>query len=361
VLHRLADQFSKVQLKGDAIDLNRYLPPAPEKTDAAPEQKAEASAPKQPIKLDLPDDPIDVAPLRSLNLDADIAFAKVQFKQIAADTVHLKLLAQKGLITLQDLSTNLLGGNVALHGSADARGDAIKVALNQKANSIAADLDLGEFIHKFSLHGKTNLATTLSTQGKSVKTLANNLNLSSDFAMTDGKILGANASALTCEGIALVHGETISTRDWPQETAFEQLNSTIKMTGLNVSNTTQLQAAKLKLNGEGTVDLNRMFVDYGLITYILGDLGEQAHAACRYNEKFANIGIPIRCKGELNGIKATFCLPDKERIGEMAKTLLKQEASRKAEKEVDRALDKHLGEGNSEAKDAVKGLLKKIF
>jgi AsmA protein len=318
-LHRLADQFSKVKLAGDTIDLNRYLPPEPEKADPAPDQKTADTAQKAPIKLDLPDEPIDVAPLRSLNLDADISFANLHFKQIAASKVHLKLLAQKGLITVQDLSTQLLGGDLALNGTVDARGDALKVALNQKASNIAADLDLGEFIHQFSLHGLTNLTTTLNTQGKSIKSLADGLNLSSDFAMANGKILGGNASALTCEGIALVHGETISTRDWPQETTFEQLTTSIKMTGLNVTNTTMLQAAKLKLNGEGTIDLSRMYVDYGLTTYILGDLSpETGHTACRYNEKFANVGIPIRCKGELNGIKATFCLPDKERIGAMA-------------------------------------------
>lgn len=358
VLHQMESQFSKIRLNGDTIDLNRYLPPAPENTESAPETKSEASANKEPIKLDLPDEPIDMAPLRALNLDAEIGFANMQFKKIAAEKVHLKLLAQKGLITVQDFSTQMLGGNLALTGTADARGDALKLALNQKASNIAADLDLGEFIHQFSLHGLTNLATALNTQGTSVKSLADNLNLNSDFAMTDGKILGANASALTCEGIALIHGQSISTRDWPQETAFEQLNSSIKMTGLNVINTTTLQAAKLKLNGEGSVDLSRMYVDYGLTTYILGDL---EHEACRYNEKFANVGIPIRCKGELNGIKATFCLPDKERIGAMAKEVLGQEAARKAEKEVDRALDKHLGEGDNATKDAVKGLLKKIF
>lgn len=362
VQHRLTDQFSKITLAGDRIDLNRYLPPEPEKTASAPEAKTEAAGNKEPIKLDLPDDPIDVAPLRALNLEADIRFASLQFKQIAASQAHAKLLAQKGLITVHDLSTQLLGGEMALTGSVDARGDALKVALNQKASNIAADLDLGEFIHQFSLHGKTNLTTALTTQGKSIKSLADSLNLSSDFAMADGKILGGNASALTCEGIALVHGETISTRDWPQETTFEQLTTSIKMTGLNVTNTTTLQAAKLKLNGEGTIDLGRMYVDYGLTTYILGDLSpDPGHEACRYNEKFANVGIPIRCKGDLNGIKATFCLPDKERIGAMAKELLKGEASRKAEKEVDRALDKHLGEGDNATKDAVKGILKKIF
>lgn len=364
VLHRMESQFSKIRLNGDTIDLNRYLPPEPEeKAETAKEEsKNEEPKNKEPIKIDLPKDPIDIAPLRKLNLDAEIGFANMQFKKIAADKVHLKLQAQNGLITLEDFSAQLLGGNATLSGTADARGEVLKLALNQKASNIAADLDLGEFIHKFSLHGLTNLTTTLNTQGTSVKSLADNLNLNSDFAMTDGKILGANASALTCEGIALVHGQSISTRDWPQETVFEQLNSNIKMNGLNVNNTTNLNAAKLKLTGDGAVDLNRMFVDYDLTTYILGDLSpEPGHEACRYNEKFANVGIPIKCKGELNGIKATFCLPDKERIGAMAKELLGQEAARKAEKEVDRALDKHLGEGDNATKDAVKGLLKKIF
>jgi hypothetical protein len=101
-----------------------------------------------------------------------------------------------------------------------------------------------------------------------------------------------------------------------------------------------------------------MKVDYSLTTYILGDLG---HDACRYNAKFANVGIPIRCQGDLNGIDAKFCLPDKDKLGAMAKELAKQEVKRKTDKEVDRALDKHLGPGDNQKKDAVKNLLKKIF
>lgn len=355
VFHRMENQYSKVNLNGDTINLNRFLPPVTDTPTPAP---APTSQNKEPIKIDLPDDPIDLAPLRKLALDAEISMDKVLAKEISAEKVHLKLHAQNGLITLDDLSSQLLGGSIAINATADARGDVLKVKLDQKAKDISADMDLGEFIYQFALQGKTNLNTALTTQGSSIKTLADNVKLQSDFSMIDGKILGANAAALTCEGIALVNGQSISTSKWIKETEFDQLNGSVTMNGLDSGNTVTLQAAKMKLQGDGKIDLNRMLLDYTLTTYILGDLG---HEACRYNPKFANIGIPIKCKGDLNGIDATFCLPDKDRIGEMAKDLLKQEASRKATKEVDRALDKHLGGGDSETKDAVKGLLKKLF
>ena len=104
----------------------------------------------------------------------------------------------------------------------------------------------------------------------------------------------------------------------------------------------------------GAIDISKSNIDILASLKVIGELGDNA---CRVNDKVKQIGIPIRCQGALDTPPAELCKLDTSRLGDMAKELAIEEGKRKANKEIDRALDKHLGD----KKDQVKSLFNKLL
>ena len=111
------------------------------------------------------------------------------------------------------------------------------------------------------------------------------------------------------------------------------------------------------MDAEGPIKLATNALDIRMGLRVIGDMGERA---CRVNEKFKHIPIPVRCKGKFDTPPAKLCKLDSQRLREASKQVAVKEGKRKLEKELDRTLKKHLGD-KDELKDAAKSLLKKLF
>jgi membrane-bound lytic murein transglycosylase MltF len=115
----------------------------------------------------------------------------------------------------------------------------------------------------------------------------------------------------------------------------------------------------------------------GLLHVTQGDLvydldllasGEEGIAACRVNEKFKAVAIPVNCSGSINKPSDVVCELNQKKLLSTLAAQAKVEAKRKIDKEVDLALDKHLDqnidkyiEKDSELSKQLKDSFRRLF
>ena len=104
----------------------------------------------------------------------------------------------------------------------------------------------------------------------------------------------------------------------------------------------------LSVNGDGSLDLRVLGMDYRVGIIIEGDKSEMPDPACQINPRYVGLEWPLRCRGPLElGAKA--CRVDKEGLGKVGAKLATEKLGEKIEEK--------LGDKVSpELKDALKGL-----
>ena len=89
-----------LRLEGGVLDIDRYLPPpAPGATKAAP-AKPKAAERRNPLDA-LPDDPIDLAPLRNVEADIQIAMGGIKAAGYEVGRIAFSAVMADGEIGLQ--------------------------------------------------------------------------------------------------------------------------------------------------------------------------------------------------------------------------------------------------------------------
>jgi AsmA protein len=157
---RLAvDDFAKkalrVQLQGDKLDADRYLPPR--SADAASASAArqsevadsEAGAIAAGGTTPLPDKPthgawstdrlLPIQLLRDLDLRADLSLGQLTLHQLPIQNAFLKAEASGGLLTLEQLSGSLYNGSFQTSGLLDVRPEQPLLALQSKLERVPVE------------------------------------------------------------------------------------------------------------------------------------------------------------------------------------------------------------------------------
>ncbi len=352
-------QALKLKLEGDTFNLDHYLPPPNSDAQTAPPAK-DSSPDKDRLQAQT-----ELLPLDTIRqLDMDIAFTQQSLiaKKLLIEKLNLQLSAKKGLLTLKDLSARSHQGTFVTTALLDARSDSAE----WKADNTIRGLNLGSLIQALdiqkaedtiNLSGSLNLNTSLSSKGNSLPSLQANALAQSQFEVLEGELQGLNLKALSCKGLALINRDSLDTANWPSSTAFDQLKGQVTLAKEVVNSRFELSSAGLNMDAEGPIKLATNALDIRMGLRVIGDMGERA---CRVNEKFKHIPIPVRCNGKFDTPPAKLCKLDSQRLREASKQVAVKEGKRKLEKELDRTLKKHLGD-KDELKDAAKSLLKKLF
>ncbi len=359
----LANQAVKLNLAGDNINVDNYLPP-PAKTET--KESSATDAPTADTAATGDESLLPLETLRSLNLDIALTQKALKVKGLLVEDTKIDLEAKDGVINFNKAIGSLYEGSMQLNVSVDAKTE----KPNYKANKSLSNLNLGALFEALEIQGKedlgsisglTNAKATISSKGNSINAIKAAALADIKFDIAEGAINGLNMKALACEGFALVNKEDVSTRDWPMATPFDTIAGTAKLANQVTTLDFDIVTSGLTIESGGDFNIDTMFMDLGAGLRVTGDLGENA---CRVHEKVKGLIIPVKCEGALSTPPAELCGLDSKRLLRSVEDLAKSEAKRKAKKEIDRALEKHLGgdegEGNS-AKDAAKNLLKKLF
>ncbi|MCQ4273907.1 AsmA family protein [Stutzerimonas degradans] len=365
-LSDFARQALRVELKGDRLDLDRYLPPVAKETaqDTARqgEVKASEAAALGNGTTPLPDKPtqhawsseklLPIERLRSLDGNLDLSVGSLTLRKLPLENFVLKARGKGGLLDLQTLRGNLFGGRVESAASLDVRPALAQLSMQMQLSSIPVERLLESQGEKVTLKGQLNLDSDLHTQGNSQKDWIDNLNGKAGFLVDNGVLVDANLEQQLCRAIATLNRKPLTSEPRSKDTPFRELRGNLSVRD-GVASNPDLKASipGLTVNGNGDVDLRVLGMDYRVGILVEGDKGAMPDPACQVNERYVGIEWPLRCRGPLElGAKA--CRFDKDALGKVAGKLAGEKLNEKIEEK--------LGDKVSpELKDALKGLFKR--
>ena len=355
--HRLAtqteNQATAIKLHGDKLNLDRYLPPASDTPSEALPPAANTKDTADNSGL------LPLETLRKLNLDVRLLQDTLSVKKIDTTDMLLLLTAKVGKIK-QTLQGKLFEGSYELSNKIDAQSSAPRWSSEQSINKLnlaplMKTLNIEALKEYGSIAGILNFQGSLNATGNQLEALQSSAKGKIDFNIEQGAFEGISLNRLSCQGLALINRETIDTSSWPNATPFNTLEGSATIENQQVATRFDIISAGVHADSQGQINLESSELN---IKAALKVIGESVDKACRVNEKFKDIGIPVVCKGKFDTPPAELCKLDTSRLGDMAKELAVEEGKRKLNKEVDRALDKHLGD---DEKAPVKSLLKKLI
>jgi len=361
-----ARQALRAELKGDRLDLDRYLPPVTKETaqDAARqgEVKASEAAALGNGTTPLPDKPtqhawsseklLPIERLRSLDGNLDLSVGSLTLRKLPLENFVLKARGKGGLLDMQTLRGNLFGGRVESAASLDVRPALAQLSMQMQLSSIPVERLLESQGEKVTLKGQLTLDSDLRTQGNSQKDWIDNLNGKAGFLVDNGVLVDANLEQQLCRAIATLNRKPLTSEPRSKDTPFRELRGNLSVRD-GVASNPDLKASipGLTVNGNGDVDLRVLGMDYRVGILVEGDKGAMPDPACQVNERYVGIEWPLRCRGPLElGAKA--CRFDKDALGKVAGKLAGEKLNEKIEEK--------LGDKVSpELKDALKGLFKR--
>ncbi|MGR3963333.1 AsmA family protein [Pseudomonas sp. 910_23] len=359
-----AKQSLRVQLKADTFNADNYLPAKSEAAKGATAarqaevQNSEAGAMAAGGNTPLPDAPtkgawstdklLPLTRLRSLDIDADLAFGQLTLSQLPIQNAALKASGIDGQLKLDTLSGGLYNGTFQANGTLDVRQDLPLLAMQTHIKQVPVEKILQAQGKNPPVKGQVTLDSNLTGRGNSQKALIDSLNGTASFVINNGVLLNANIEQQVCTGIALLNRKTLASTPPGKDTPFQELRGNLTLRNGVASNPDlKVRIPGLTVNGNGDVDLRVQGMDYRVGIIVEGDKREVPDPACQVGANFQGIEVPLRCRGPLElGAKA--CRLDKDGLGQVA---LKAAGNRLNEK-----LEEKLDKVNPKIKDALKGL-----
>ena len=361
-----AKQALRVQLKGDSLDLDRYLPkPSKDSQDAGAarqtEVKQSVASAGQSGSTPLPKAPtqhawsattaLPIERLRSLDLQLALSLDQLTYQKQAISAFNLKAKSRAGLLTLEEMRGKLGSGDFDLKATVDVRPATPLLSLQNRLQRISVEPFLKSEQQPSPVKGLLDLQANLSTSGNSQKAWVDGLNGTANFALNDGVLVGANLEQQLCRGIAALNRKALSGEPRAKDTPFETLQGNLSFLN-GVAHNPDLKASVpgLSVGGDGDVDLRVLGLDYRIGITLIGDQREMPDPACQVNERYVGIAWPLRCRGPLE-MGGKTCRLDQDGMGKVAAKLAGNKLNEKIEEK--------LGDKVSpELKDALKGLFK---
>ena len=361
-----AKQALRAELKGDQLNLDRYLPPPAKQASADTARKSEVETTEAAAvgsgTTPLPDKPtqhawsdaqmLPVNALRSLDTQIKLDIGSLTAMKLPLDSFALRANSAGGLLTLEELRAGLYNGRLEASASVDVRPPVPLLTSQTRLARVPVERLLQSQGEKVVIKGLMNLDADLRSQGNSEKAWIDNLNGKVGFIVDNGVLVDANLEQQLCHAIATLNRKPLAGEPRSKDTPFRELKGNLTLRD-GVASNPDLKASipGLTVNGNGDLDLRVLGMDYRVGIVIEGDKGDMPDPACSVNERYVGIEWPLRCRGPLElGAKA--CRFDKDGLGKIAARLAGEKLNEKIEEK--------LGDKVSpELKDALKGLFKR--
>jgi AsmA protein len=358
--YALANSAIGLNLQGDAINADRYLPPASEEEAAAEEAPSKGASAEE-------GDLLPLETLRTLALDINLGLGQLIVSNLTINEIKSVITARDGLLKVEEFSGKLYDGSFGANVTLDARTDNPQWTIAKDINSVQMLPLLTDLAEVEMLSGGANMDVNVKTTGNRISALRNNAQGEINFNLAKGEFTQMNLTRMACQGIALVNQDTLGTEGWGTGTPFNDMKGTLKIDGNTLNNTDLVAAlAGMRLEGDGTVDLATSNLDYEIGLRVVGEIHRDE--ACRVTKYVKDAVIPVECRGNFSEDPAGLCSFDGSRFRDTLKTIASNAAKAKATEEVDKAkakatekvtekLQEKLGEeGGKQVKDALKGL-----
>ncbi|WP_299181528.1 AsmA family protein [uncultured Neptuniibacter sp.] len=314
-----------LNLQGDKLNADRYLPPAAEGQATTPAKSDKtAGYPKDPIL------PVDA--LRSLELDSNIGLKALHVSNMDISNIAVKVNAHNGVVKVGKLNADLYGGSVRNNVTIDLRNKTPLITSNKSISGIQVGDMLKAMADTDQLTGKLNSKSKITLRGNSVHDFVNSMTGTASVNMKDGELHGIDMAQTVCQGMNNVSSLGINTQEVDRSTPFANMGATANIKNGVVNNRDlKAQLDAMALSGKGTVNLPKQLLDYRLGFMVEKNLFKET---CSFPNKLEGVEIPIDCKGSFNTDPAKLCKPDFSFITDALKKQVKEKAKAKVEEKV---------------------------
>ena len=323
-------------LSVDALDIDRYLPPASqENSQPFPSAQTAVKTATQPssAKSDAPH-----SVLHGLDLDGRIRMEKLKASRLTFQSVDAKIQAQKGILRLSSLKAHLYHGTLSADASIDGSSrEKNRVALpaiflNGRLQGVRSGPLLQDLNGRSTLMGTAGLSYKLTTTGNNLDSAKNNLKGTAQFSFKDGVVEGVDIVQLLRDAYHVTRGIVPEQPQGPQTTDFSSLEGSVTVdSGIVKNRDLVLISPLLRIQGQGDVHLPQERVDYHIDTSVIKALQDRGG---RTLSALTGLTIPIQVTGPL-------ATPD-WKID--LKTLLEKNATKKAREKIQDKVEEKVNE-----------------
>ena len=324
-------------LNADKLDIDALLPP--KKNSGTKTTSSSAEKPQ--------DTPVDLSPLRNLNLDLTANIGELKVSNIQAQQLKTKAVARGGKLTISPLDAKLYGGSTTGVITADANTQTVTV--NQNMTGVQIQPVIKALLDKDMVEGKGNVGINIRTTGNTVNQMKAALDGKVSVSLQDGAIKGINLAERFRNAKSLLSSGSNSTQktDTAQKTDFSSLAVSFDIAnGVASSNDLNVMAPLFRIGGEGRVNLVNNSLDYlakaSVVATSTGQGGKTLDSGLN------GVTVPVRLYGPFTGVQ--WELQFKELAKEAAKAKLQPKIDEKKEELKNKAEEK--------VRDALKGFLK---
>lgn len=309
-LSSLQKQQGVINLQGDSLNLNHYLPT---NSQNAPNTRQESSSKQK----DQPQ--IDNHKERALTINATLQ--KLTIGDLQAQNLQLKALLQNERMTISEAKTNLLGGIISAKGNINIQPATPIIAGDISVNALPLTNLFNLLQKKIPITGNLNFNGKLQTEGFDGASILNHLQGNFQANITNGQLIGVDYEALVCEGFSLIKKENFRKNSGAQTTSFKILNgaATIK-NGVITNNNLQMEIPGLAANGSGSINLNNETLNYRIGLLLKESTGVPN---CKIDQYLKNVTIPLHCQGSYLNANSSLCGLDQNAIGNIIADLAK--------------------------------------
>ncbi|MGD9861362.1 MAG: AsmA family protein [Marinobacterium sp.] len=353
----LDSQVIALKLKGNALDANRYMPPATTaaSTEAGTTDSNSTSSGSTAAKTGASgwpkDEIIPLEPLRALNLSADLDLDSLKVNDINLSKLGLSLSADSGLIRLTRFSSGVFEGQVNATARIDARKAPLQLSVSKQISGVQIGSVLQTLANTDVMAGKFNAKADLSMSGQSIHAWVNSLNGTANLGMAEGLIKGIDAAQSMCQGINNLSALWINAEQVDKTTPFADLGASFNIRNGVVSNQDlKAQLDAMALAGSGSINLPQQTLDYRVGLTIEDNLFNQS---CSVNDRLEGVEVPVNCKGGFYDEPAKLCRLDTSFISDIIKAEARRKIEEKVGPQVEDKLKEKLGE---EGSNVLKGL-----
>lgn len=313
----------------DQIDADRYLPP-PVKEDADNTAK-EVSTPATVTAAGSNELPL--ATLRDINAKGSMKIGKLKASGISTENIVITIDAKDGLIKLSPLSADLYQGKYQGNVNIDARGENLKLAVDENLQGVQAGPLLKDLTGNDRIAGTANANVKLNGSGKDIDAIKQSLNGNGAFSFNDGALKGINIAEAIRQAKAVLSGQKAAETNEPVQTDFSSLKGSFTANeGIVNNQDLELMSPLLRVTGSGDIDIPREVIDYAVRVSIVGTAEGQGGKTL---EDLKGLTIPVKITGSFDNPRPKVDLA----------AVLKEQATDEVKAKAEEKLKEKLGDG----------------
>lgn len=312
-------------LAADSIDLDRYMAPAGEVP------AADSGSTDDDIEI-----PVDL--IRAVKARGTVTLERATLAGMLFEDLEVGLDSAEGRLRMHPISAKLFEGTY----SGDVRIDATTATPSISVNEKIADVSLTPLAQAMfeqeNISGTISGAFALSGRGQNLAQIRSDLDGTMAFALEDGAWEGTDVWYQLRSARALFKQESPPERSNPPRTEFTSVVATGTVTdGVFRNDDLLAELPFLQLTGNGTVDLVKAEVDYGMQARVLERPEFATGATDSELADFTEAVIPLRISGPL---ASPSIRPD---IDGMLRAEVKKVVDEKRDELQDKLLERLLG------------------